>query len=122
MTGGRVLLVTLAPIALGLTGCGDDDDTPTERGDGGTLPTDDPSDMTAAEHRDAACDEIAEVLRSVESGQARVHGDQLDYVISHTGAADDEALDAAANEWANGIADGDAAIVVDAAQRLERLC
>jgi hypothetical protein len=122
MTGRRAIGVTLALVALGPTGCGDSGDTPTERGDGGTLPTADPTDMTASEHREAACDEITVILRSVASGDPQVHGDQLDYIISHTGAGGDEALDDAANDWADGIADGDAAAVAAAARRLQPLC
>ena len=117
----RVVLVLAALVALGLAGCGHDE-VPTERGSGETLPTDDPDDMTAAEHADAACAEVAEVVRSAQAGDRRVHGDQLDYIISHTGAADDEALDEAANDWAHGIADGDAGAVEVAGRRLVELC
>jgi hypothetical protein len=99
-----------------------DGQVPTERANGGTLPTDDPNDMTADEHRQAACDEIAEIRRSIMSGDLRIHGDQLDYIISHTGAGDDVALDDAANDFTHGIADGDGPRVDDAVVRLEGLC
>jgi hypothetical protein len=111
-------VVALLFAAVALAGCGmTDEEVPTERADGGTLPTDDPNDMTAAEHADAACDEMAVVRRT---GQA--HGDQLDYIISHTAAADNGALDAAANDWADGIADGDAQAVAATEADLARLC
>jgi hypothetical protein len=112
----RPVLVALALLALGA--CTGDDEVPTERGDGGTLPAADPDAMTPAEHADAACAEVAEV----RSGAGRVHGDQLDYIISHAGAADDDALDEAANDWAHGIEDSDRSAVADADRRLDELC
>jgi hypothetical protein len=90
----------LVLLVLALAGCGSDDDdatagrggeVPTERGDGGTLSTDDPDSMTPDEHAGAACAEV----RHVSSGAGAVHGDQLDYIISHTAAAGDDALEEA---------------------------
>jgi hypothetical protein len=118
-----VTFLVLAALVLA-AGCGQgDDEVPTERGSGGTLPTEDnPEDMTAAEHADAACDEVDEIRQAIARGDVRIHGDQLDYIISHTAAADNEALDEAANDWAHGIADGDAEAVDDAGVRLVELC
>jgi hypothetical protein len=42
--------------------------------------------------------------------------------VSHAGAADDEALDEAADAWTHAIAEGDAQAVVEGEAELRELC